>query len=59
MEKYRCKRCGYQGKLLGDIKRHYQKKFMCDAIYCDLKYEELLQRLEMGLHSIPIRVFTN
>ena len=54
MEKYRCKRCGYQGKLMGDIKRHYQKKYMCDAVYCDLTYEELLQRLEMGLHSIPI-----
>ena len=54
MERYRCKRCGYQGKQMCDIKTHYRKKTPCYAKYCDETYEQLLERLERGEHDQPI-----
>jgi len=54
LEKYRCKRCGYQGKQMTDIKQHYKKKTLCEAIYCDHSYEYLLNKLAIGEHGNPI-----
>jgi len=54
METFRCKRCGYQGKQLCDIKKHYNKKHICNPIFCDLSYEELLNKIDRGEHCHPI-----
>jgi len=51
MEKYRCKRCGYEGKQISDIKQHYRKKKPCEAKYCDLSYDILLDLLNKGEHG--------
>ncbi len=54
MENFRCKRCGYQGKQLSDIKKHYNKKHVCSPIYCDLSYEDLLNKIARGEHCNPV-----
>ena len=45
MVEYKCERCYYVAKKKGDIKRHYQRKYLCKTIHSDISVEELLDKL--------------
>ena len=40
-----CPRCGYQTEKKSNIRNHYKKKKICEAIVCDVSIEECLKGL--------------
>lgn len=43
---FKCQRCGYEGKMKGDLKKHLMRKFECKSIgECVKTSKELLEEL--------------
>lgn len=43
---FTCKRCGYVGKKLADLKKHFHRKTLCNARDSSLSYSEMLSQIE-------------
>ncbi len=46
MPKYICKRCNYTTNLKSSLRNHLNRKTICEAVYEDIKVENLLEELE-------------
>jgi phage terminase large subunit GpA-like protein len=46
MGEYKCIRCGYEFILKADLKRHYNRKKICDAIESDIPYNICLANIQ-------------
>ena len=47
---YKCKRCGYVGKHLSDLKKHFKRKTLCPAKDNTTSYEDLSQQIINGTY---------
>jgi len=59
---FQCERCHFQFTKLSDLKRHYQRKRLCEGLYCQISYEELMKKIEGSEednnNSVDTKAFT-